>query len=132
MNGEGINGQIDRHVGARLKKLRESQGLSRAKLAAAMDMSIERLESLEEGRERLTAALIRPLSQILRVAPAEFFEGFSVTGAGRVRLSEDDASAAEEETRLLRDFALIRDADARQLILALVSSYAAFGEITRR
>lgn len=123
---------IDRHVGARLRQLRESRGFSRAKLAAAMDMAVETLEDFEEGRGRLTAALIRPLAQILRVAPAEFFEGFSITGEGRVRLSDDDVSAAAEEERLIREFALIRDPEARRLILTLVSSYAAFGEITRR
>lgn len=141
MNSEGLfksgargkmsKDAIDRHVGSRLRQLRESRGLSREKLAAAMDMPVDVLEELEEGRSRLTAALIRPLCQILRVSPFEFFEGFSVTAQGRVRLGEDDAIAAEEEERLIRDFGLIRDPEARQLILALVSSYALFSGISR-
>ena len=75
---------------------------------------------------------MRSLSRILNAQPAEFFEGFSVTAQGLVRLGDNDARAAEEEARLMRDFALIRDDDARQLILALVSSYAAFAEIAKK
>ena len=74
---------------------------------------------------------MRLLSRILKAEPAEFFEGFSVTAQGLVRLTDNDAQAAEEEAQLTRDFALIRDEDARQLILALVSSYAAFAEIAK-
>jgi hypothetical protein len=72
---------------------------------------------------------MRALSRILKIQPAEFFEGLSVTAQGLVRLTENDARAADEEAQLMRNFALIRDPDARQLILALVSSYAAFAEI---
>lgn len=43
-----------------------------------------------------------------------------------MRLTTDDARAANDEERLLRDFARIRDDSTRQLVLALVSSYAAF------
>jgi len=122
---------IDRHVGARLRGLRESRGIAAEKLAAAMQIPVSRLRDLEEGRERITADLMRPLARLLRAAPAEFFEGFSVTAQGLVRLTDNDSRAAAEEARLTRDFALIRDEDARQLILALVSSYAAFGEIAK-
>ncbi|MCI4678489.1 helix-turn-helix domain-containing protein [Rhodoblastus acidophilus] len=122
---------IDRHVGMRLKALRESRGFTPERLASALKISTGRLQDLEEGRERITADLMRPLSRVLNAAPADFFDGFSVTAQGVVRLTEDDARAADEEARLTRDFALIRDEDARQLILALVSSYAAFGDLAK-
>jgi hypothetical protein len=73
--------------------------------------------------------VIRRLSRALGAAPAEFFEGFSVTAGGVVRVTDDDARAADEEARLMRDFASIRDDNARRLILALVSSYAAFADM---
>ncbi len=123
---------IDRYVGARLRSLRESRGMPPERLAAALNIPADRLLDLEEGRERITAQLMRSLSRILNAQPAEFFEGFSVTAQGLVRLGDNDARAAEEEARLMRDFALIRDDDARQLILALVSSYAAFAEIAKK
>ncbi len=122
---------IDRYVGARLRVLRENRGLSQERLASRMNIAVERLRDLEEGRERISAETMRSLSRILNVQPGEFFEGFSVTAEGLVRLTDNDARAADEEARLTRDFALIRDEDARQLILALVSSYAAFAEIAR-
>jgi transcriptional regulator with XRE-family HTH domain len=122
---------IDRYVGARLCSLRESRGLSQERLASALNIPAERLLDLEEGRERIAAELMRSLSRILNAQPAEFFEGFSVTAQGVVRLTDNDARAADEEAQLMRDFALIRDEDARQLILALVSSYAVFAEIAK-
>ncbi len=122
---------IDRYVGARLRTLRQSRGMPLERLAAAMNVPAERLSDLEEGRERIAAETMRLLSRILKVEPAAFFEGFSVTAQGLVRLTDNDAQAADEEAQLTRDFALIRDEDARQLILALVSSYAAFAEIAK-
>lgn len=98
-------------------------------LAKTIGISVERLNSLEEGGERLSADLIRKLSHALQAAPAEFFEGFSVTAPGLVRLTNDDAKAADEEARLTQQFARIRDENARQVILALVSSYAVFGDV---
>jgi len=120
---------IDQHVGARLRQLRQSRGMTAEALAKTIAVSVERVNSLEEGRERLSADLIRKLSRALQAAPAEFFEGFSVTAQGLVRLADDDAKAADEEARLTQQFARIRDENARQVILALVSSYAVFGDV---
>lgn len=120
------NNFIDRHVGARLRFLRQDRGVTPDVLSRILGISPNRLDDLEEGRERISADLMRVLSRVLRAPPSAFFEGFSVTAAGLVRLTDDDARAANDEERLLRDFARIRDHDARQLVLTLVSSYAAF------
>ena len=117
---------IDQHVGARLRALRQARGLTPEDLSRDLSLSSSRIAALESGRLRISARLMRKLSQALRAAPAEFFEGFSVTAQGLVRRTTDDVRAANDEERLLRDFARIRDDNARQLVLALVSSYAAF------
>jgi transcriptional regulator with XRE-family HTH domain len=122
---------IDKYVGERLRLIRESRGVSLERLASELNIPAARLNDLEEGRERIGAELMRPLSLVLKAQPAEFFEGFSVTAQGHVRLTDNDSRAAEEEARLMRDFAVIRDENARQLILALVSSYAAFEKIAK-
>lgn len=121
-----ITNSIDRHVGARFRALRLARGLSSDELSRRLAILRSRLDALEEGRERISADLLRKASRVLRAAPAEFFEGFSVTAQGLVRLTTDDARAANDEERLVRDFAHIRDENARQLVLALVSSYAIF------
>jgi transcriptional regulator with XRE-family HTH domain len=123
---------IDRHVGARLRSLREERGVEREELARLVAISPHSLENLEQGRERISAELLRKLSRALRAAPASFFDGFSVIAQGLVRQGGDDVRAARDEDRLLKDFARIRDDDARQLVLALVSSYAAFEDIAKR
>lgn len=122
---------IDRHVGARLRSLREERGVESEELAQLVSISPACLDNIEQGRERISAELLRKFSRVLQAAPASFFEGFSVTGEGLVRLSGDDARASRDEERLLRHFARIRDDDVRQLVLALVSSYAAFEDIAK-
>src|SRR5262245_57675828 len=100
---------IDQHVGARLRYLRQSRGMSLEGLAKSSTISAERLQELEDGRARISADLMRKLARALQAAPADFFEGFSVTGQGLVRLSDDHARAADEEAQLMRDFARIHD-----------------------
>jgi transcriptional regulator with XRE-family HTH domain len=122
---------IDRHIGSRLRALRQARGMSAEQLSRLAAIAPDRLEALEEGRERISAVLLKTLARVLRATPADFFEGFSVTAQGLVRLGADDARAASEERRLLQDFARIRDENTRQLVLALISSYATFEDMAK-
>lgn len=126
-----MTNSIDQHVGARLRYLRQSRGMNVEALAGLLSISVDSLNGLEDGRERISADMMRRLSRALRAAPSEFFEGFSITALGLVRLTDDDARAADEEARLTRDFARIRDENARQLILSMVSNYAVFAEMAK-
>ncbi len=123
---------IDRHVGSRLRLLRLSRGLDSLALAREAGISETRLAAFEEGRERLPAALMRKLSRILDAPPSEFFVGLSHGGPGARNEAEVDGSEAEQEQRLLADFARIRDAKCRGIVLALVAAYAEFGDLERR
>ncbi|WP_374548109.1 helix-turn-helix domain-containing protein, partial [Rhodoblastus sp.] len=73
---------IDRHVGSRLRSLRQTRGVEPDALARLVAISPGRLDDLEQGRERISAELLRRLSRALEAPPAEFFEGFSVTAQG--------------------------------------------------
>jgi transcriptional regulator with XRE-family HTH domain len=121
---------IDRHVGKRLRQLRLARGMDLADLSGLLGVSAPRLLQFEEGRERLSADLMRRLSKILTVQPSEFFAGFSRNGAEAAE--EVFGSQDEEEQRLRRDFARVRDAKTRELILALVAAYAEFSDLGDR
>ena len=123
---------IDRHVGARLRELREARGLDLQTLARQLGVSEPSLMVLEEGRERISAELMLKLSRILRARPAEFFAGL----AGRPMEAGNESGSAltepDQEKRLLADFARIRDAKSRNIIVALVAAYAEFGDLNGR
>jgi transcriptional regulator with XRE-family HTH domain len=108
--------------------LRVKRNMAPKVLAQAIDVTVERLADLEEGRERITADLMRKISRILRAPPSEFFAGLA-TGGAASPLAPTEISTADQEKQLLRDFARIRDAKSRTLILAMVAAYAEFGDI---
>jgi transcriptional regulator with XRE-family HTH domain len=118
---------IDRHVGSRLRQLRLSRGMERDVLARWLGIPPERLEALEDGRERISAETMRQLSRVLRAPPTEFFAGLSQRpSTGKAATPED---AAQQLQRLIADFARIRDAKSREIIVALVAAYAEFGDL---
>jgi transcriptional regulator with XRE-family HTH domain len=114
---------IDRHVGKRLQQLRLARGMDLPELSGLIGVSAPRLLQFEEGRERLSADLMRRLSKILNVSPSEFFSGFSRSGANATESAAEKGEAQSEVQRLLRDFARVRDAKNRELILVLVAAY---------
>jgi transcriptional regulator with XRE-family HTH domain len=122
---------IDRHVGKRLRQLRLARDMDLPTLGGLLGVSAPRLLQFEEGRERISAQLMRQLAKILNVSPSQFFEGFSRGGAsGTEAAAENGAGSGSrgEEQSLLRDFARVRDANTRALILALVAAYAEFSD----
>ena len=119
---------IDRHVGKRLRQLRLARGMDLPELSGLLGVSAPRLLQFEEGRERLSAVLMRQIAKILDAPPSEFFAGFSANGAQAAEKRGFDGPQ-DEEQRLLRDFARVRDAKSRELILTLVAAYAEFSDL---
>lgn len=120
---------IDRQVGSRLRLLRLTRNMAPESLAQAVGVPVERLAAMEEGRERVSADLMRKLSRILRAAPSEFFAGLAQSGENAAKKDSAEVSPADQEKQLLTDFGRIRDAKSRTLILALVAAYAEFGDL---
>ena len=122
---------IDHHVGKRLRQLRLARGMDLPELSGLLGVSAPRLLQFEEGRERISALLMRQLAKILNVPPSQFFEGFSRGGASGTETAAENGAfgSRDEEQSLLRDFARVRDAKTRALILALVAAYAEFSDL---
>jgi transcriptional regulator with XRE-family HTH domain len=121
---------IDRHVGRRLRNLRLSRGFDVQELASKAGVTAPRLLQFEEGRERISAESMRRLCKALDAPPSEFFAGFTRGGVNNAEGGQPvaTASARDEEQRLLRDFARVRDRNSRELILVLVQTYAEFSD----
>lgn len=122
---------IDRHVGSRLRQLRLSRGMDAPDMARRLGIAASRLEAFEEGRERVSAETMRQFSRILRAPPTEFYAGLAQRFETSATPRTPEEAAAQEE-RLIADFAKIRDAKSRDVILALVAAYAEFGDLENR
>lgn len=75
-------------IGERIKKLRESRGLSQRQLAEALNISNSRVSNWEQGINRPDADMLGDLCRALHVSPSELLD---------VYLSEDDFTAKERE-----------------------------------
>ena len=68
---------VDRHVGQRLRSLRESHGLSQDDLARWLDTDVGCIERFERGVERAGAFVLSRLAVRLGVSVTFFFEGMA-------------------------------------------------------
>jgi len=114
---------IDRHVGGRLLALRETCGFSAEALVRAAGLSIDRLERLESGRERISVDDMRRLCAVLGATPTEFFYGLTEEGAHSAPTG-GDLSVEEEGRLLLADFRAIADPRKRRMLLTIAAAFA--------
>lgn len=71
---------VDRHVGRRLRGLRESRGLSQDDLARWLNTDVGCVERFEQGIDRAGAFVLSRLAARLGVSVTFFFEGMADTG----------------------------------------------------
>ncbi|MFZ5965489.1 helix-turn-helix domain-containing protein [Thalassococcus sp. BH17M4-6] len=67
--------EIDRHVGAKLRFLREANGLSQAALAGEVGVTFQQVQKYEQGSNRISASKLWQFCEVLNVTPNNFFEG---------------------------------------------------------
>jgi transcriptional regulator with XRE-family HTH domain len=66
---------IDSHIGARLRKLRQQEGISAAALAEAIGSTQQQISRYENGQNKLGAAQLYRFSQYLGMPISWFFLG---------------------------------------------------------
>jgi len=74
VNGRTSNA-TDRHVGAQLRALRETRGLTLAQLGAALGVTPAQVQKYERGEDRIGAGRLFDAAQHLGVEVAAFYEG---------------------------------------------------------
>jgi len=67
--------EIDRHVGAKLRILREANGFSQASLANRVGLTFQQIQKYEHGKNRVSASRLWQFCEELHVTPNDFFEG---------------------------------------------------------
>lgn len=66
---------VDSYVGNRIRQRRTELSISQEELADELGLTVEQIELIEQGKDRLTAAQLNGLRTILEVdSPIYFFE----------------------------------------------------------
>ena len=69
------SGEVDHHVGRRLRARRSEMGMSQEKLAAALGISFQQVQKYEIGVNRVAAGRLWDMAKALEVDVEYFFEG---------------------------------------------------------
>lgn len=118
-------GEIDVHVGAKIRLRRKLLRLSQGKIAEALGITHHQVHKYEMGVNRVSASRIKLLAHILQVDPAYFFEDESShTPLNELRCRNDlDAVriflSTKDGLEINRAFAAIRDVKTRRSIIEL-------------
>ena len=120
--GRKALGDVDRHVGARIRRRRTELGLTQQQLAELVGITYQQLHKYERGVNRITAGRLHAVARALGVEVAYLFEG---AGGG------GPPEATPEQRRMLelaRDFAAIPSREHQEALCALARAFALGGE----
>ena len=67
--------EVDGFVGAQLKALRKSAGLSQTNLATQVGVTFQQIQKYERGANRIGASRLWQLCKVFDVSPERFFDG---------------------------------------------------------
>jgi len=90
---------VIRDAGRRVAELRARHGWTQAELAERLDIALQNMQRIEQGRQNLTIATLTRLAQVLGCAVRDFFDAPTTavaSGPGRPRV---ERAAAEARVR---------------------------------
>jgi transcriptional regulator with XRE-family HTH domain len=129
----GALNPIDKHVGSRVRMRRRMLDMSQTDLANSLGLTFQQVQKYEKGSNRIGAARLQHISQILQVPVPFFFEGAPASiGWSAAEESADapspsfvsDFLATSEGLDLVRAFTCIENAKLRRAIVRLVEEIA--------
>lgn len=117
---------IYRHIGARLKGVREARKMTQATLAELIERGTEYISLVERGRKRIQFEDLAKAMTTLDVSFSEFFQGIPTRNAPRARNARERparydhrprvAPPSDELARLTQLAAALDEADVAVLI----------------
>ena len=72
-----MEGNFNRHLGAKLRMRRLAQGLTQTKVAQAINVTFQQIQKYEKGTNGISSLRIMQLGNILKVPVVYFFEDYS-------------------------------------------------------
>ena len=94
-------GNIDLHLGKRLRRRRRLLGLTQQQLASAVGVRFQQIQKYECGANRISAARLWELSEALEVPINYFYEGLEAdtsTDAANDAVKRSEQVLARKET----------------------------------
>ena len=111
---------VDEHVGARIKALRKTAGMSQEALATQVGVSFQQLQKYERGANRVSASKLFDIAEVLGVDISVFFEGLQSRAKPAQNTLLQRIAADEALLRLVTVYEkLSTDEEKRRLIRAL-------------
>jgi transcriptional regulator with XRE-family HTH domain len=122
-------------VGAKIRVLRVSRGLSQSDLADQIGVTFQQVQKYEKGTNRIGAGRLHQISRILQVPISFFFEGSPREPGARPGAQGEtdgpplptyvsDFLATSDGLALTKAFMQIKDANLRRRIVGLVQEIA--------
>jgi transcriptional regulator with XRE-family HTH domain len=119
-----MNDEIDVHLGRKLRRRRRLLGLTQQQLAGACGVRFQQIQKYECAANRMSAARIWQLSEVLQVPVSYFYEGL-IEAQTEVRQLEArdgrDMFGRKETTDLIQAFYRLSERP-RQRLLDLAKS----------
>lgn len=117
----------DINIAIRMRKLRYARGLTQSDVAAALGISFQQYQKYEQGRNRISAARLVAIAQILGVTPNDILCEPADKRAGGAKgpgtdpgASEGPCPAALENQKLGDLLRGIQNARTRQAVMVLM------------
>jgi transcriptional regulator with XRE-family HTH domain len=113
-----MNDEVDQHLGARLRRRRRLLGMTQQQLAAACGVRFQQIQKYECAANRMSAARLWSLAQILEVPVSYFYEGLGQQREARRRDGESQREVyTRKETRdLIRAYYSLSERPRRRLL----------------
>lgn len=119
-------GDLDKHIGERVKTRRIALGISQNKLGIHLGVTFQQIQKYEKGINRISASTLYRIAGALSVDYSYFFEGFGshILKEENVPAYEYDSSKKKETTELLKAYYKISSPAVRKKLLELIKSFA--------
>ena len=113
-----MNDDIDEHLGRRLRRRRRLLGLTQQQLATACGVRFQQIQKYECAANRMSAARLYQLAQVLEVPVSYFYEGLGPQREVRAREGEPQREVfTRKETRdLIRAYYSLSERPRRRLL----------------
>jgi transcriptional regulator with XRE-family HTH domain len=113
-----MNDDIDEHLGRRLRRRRRLLGLTQQQLAVACGVRFQQIQKYECAANRMSAARLWQLAQVLEVPVSYFYEGLGPQREVRPREGEPQREVfTRKETRdLIRAYYSLSERPRRRLL----------------
>jgi len=109
--------EIDIHLGRRLRRRRRLLGLTQQELAEACGVRFQQIQKYECAANRMSAARLYQLSQVLEVPVSYFYEGLNEPAREGRSGGEGGEMFAQKETRdLIQAYYQLGERPRRRLL----------------